>query len=127
MITFIIYFHIYNAYYQDGNFKNDIPPLTAYGIVGCSLSLIIAALVNLIKFSIISRKLSNQEYLLVVIPSMVLFYFLLSHKKKYETIYQKLKNSSFDKLLIKVLAWSIIFFGLLSFVLIAYLFKNISS
>jgi hypothetical protein len=121
----VIYFHVYNAYYKDGNFKNDIPHLTAFGIVSCSLGLMIVGIANLIKYSLTQHKLSAQEYLWLMLPSLLLFYFLFLHKGKYSDIYKSLKGSDWDKSAIKILIWAIIFMGFASFAALAFAFKNV--
>lgn len=121
----VIYFHVYNSYYKDGNYKNDIPHLTAYGVVGVSLSLLIVGIGNIIKFSLTEHKLSTQGYLWLMLPSLLLFYFVFLNKGKYNDIYKELKGSDWDKTAIKILAWVIVIIGFVSFAASAFAFKNI--
>lgn len=121
----VIYFHVYNSYYKDGNYKNDIPHLTAFGIVGVSLSLLLVGIGNIIKFVLTEHKLSTQGYLWLMLSSLLLFYFAFLNKGKYNDIYKELKSSEWDKTTIKILAWVIVIIGFVSFAASAFAFKNI--
>ena len=121
----VIYFHVYNSYYKDGDYKNDIPHLTAYGIVSVSLSLLIVGIGNIIKFALTEHKLSTQGYLWLMLPSLLLFYFVFLNKGKYNDIYKELKSSDWDRTTIKILAWAIVAIGFVSFAASAFAFKNI--
>lgn len=122
---YVIYFHVYNSYYKDGSYKNDIPHLTAFGIVGVSLSLLIVGIGNIIKFTLTEHKLSTQGYLWLMLPSLLLFYFLFLNKAKYNDIYNEFKNSGWDRATMKVLAWVVVIIGFVSFAASAFAFKNI--
>lgn len=121
----VIYFHVYNSYYQDGNYKNDIPHLTAFGIVGVSLSFLVVGIGNVIKFALTEHKLSTQEYLWLMLSSLSLFYLVFLNRGKYNVIYKELKGSDWDRSAIKILAWVIIVVGIVSFAASAFAFKNI--
>lgn len=121
----VIYFHVYNSYYQDGNYRNDIPHLTAFGIVGVSLSFLVVGIGNVIKFALTEHKLSTQEYLWLMLSSLSLFYLVFLNRGKYNVIYKELKGSDWDRSAIKILAWVIIVVGIVSFAASAFAFKNI--
>jgi hypothetical protein len=120
----LIYFHIYNSYYKDGDYDNDIPHLTAFGIVGCSLSIILLA----IMFSVYLLLLSERPtFGIVVVPFVILlvyFYFTLMHDSKYQAIYSEFKNSKWDTTILKVLSWATMPVAFVLAGLFAYIFNH---
>lgn len=120
----ILYFHVYNAYYQDGNYSNDIPHLTAYGIVGCSLSFALASILLTIA-GLASNNLPSWIFFVFIILGLLLSYFLFLHKKRYQMIYERIKNSKYDHLFFKILSWFIIICGFAQFVLYVFFFNRI--
>ena len=119
-----IYFHVYNAYYKDGNYTSDIPHLTAFGIVGCSFSLLLAVIVSLLNYSLNESRLSFELIIGVLVLGLILFIFLFLFQKKYEKIYEDIKGSELDSLPIKVLSWLIVATGFATVGLYAYLFNQ---
>lgn len=119
-----IYFHVYNAYYKDGNYANDIPHLTAFGIVGCSLSLFLAVGASLIYYSLNESRLSLEFIVVVLTIGLILLFFQFLFQKKYEKIYEEIKGSELDSLSFKILAWLIIVTGFVMVGLYAYLFNQ---
>jgi hypothetical protein len=120
----LIYFHIYNTYYKDGKYRNDIPHLTAFGIVGCCLSIILLAVLFTIHQFFFHERISIQ---LVVLPFIILlgmFYYMFLYESKYIGIYEEFKNSKWDTWSIKFLSWSILFVAFLLIGLYAYIFNR---
>lgn len=120
----IYYFHIYNSYFKDGNYKNDIPSLTAFGIVGCSLAtLFVTILTNL--FVRIFNKLPNY-FSVVSIFTLILFYlfFKLVYKFKYKKIYKEFKNSKWDRTIYKIFSWLVLPVAFVLIGLQAYIYNR---
>ena len=120
-----IYFHVYNAYYKDGNYTNDIPHLTAYGIVGCSLSLLLTVIVLLINYLINSAdRISFNITIVISLLGLIVCFFLFLFKKRYKKVYVEIKGSKFDNFIFKLLAWLIVAIGFVSVVLYSYLLNQ---
>lgn len=120
----LIYFHIYNSYYKDGNFKNDIPHLTAFGIVGCSLSIILLSILFFAYQLLFRVRPTSPIVVGLFLLLLVFFYFLFFHKSKYQSIYTEFKNSKWDTTTMKILSWLVL---LVAFVMIgayAYIFNR---
>lgn len=115
---------MYNAYYKDGNYTSDIPHLTAFGIVGCSLSLLLVVGVSLLNYTLNGSRLSFEFIVAVLVVGLMLFFFLFLFKRKYEKIYEDLKGSGLDSLPFKILSWLIVVAGFAMVGLYAYLFNQ---
>ena len=120
----IYYFHIYNSYFKDGNDKNDIPSLTAFGIVGCSIAIIfVTILTNL--YLRIFNKLPNY-FSVVSIFTLILFFlfFKLIYKSKYKKIYKEFKNTKWDKTIFKITSWLVLPLAFVFIGLHAYIYNR---
>lgn len=109
-----LFFGIFNSYYKDGNYKNDIPWLTAMSIFAAMFFLNITSILDL--FS--NREgypVSKSMGYVIGVTGVLLSYVLFVSGKRYEIIYktfsildrkQRLKN--------KIAAW---FYVLMSIVI----------
>ena len=122
----IIYFHIYNAYYKDGGFKNDIPSLTAYGIVAPSLSFIILTTTAVIYNQLTGARLPYKVCFVIVSIALLIFFFLFMYKKNYNKIYTEIKKSQWDNITMKIVTWAIVLIGFLSVGLYSYIFNRVT-
>lgn len=120
----LIYFHIYNTYYKDGNYTNDIPHLTAFGIVGCSVTIILLSLIFSIYQLIFDKRLTTVMVVVPFVISLAFLFYSLMYDSKYKVIYSEFKDSKLDTTPLKILSWSVL---LIAFVLIgtfAYIFNQ---
>jgi hypothetical protein len=120
----VIFYHIYKSYYKGGNYRNDIPHVTAFGIVSCSI--IIIFITGFLTFlRLFTEQLVNKGLVisLFVFLSVVLFYFLL-YKSKYKRIYTEIKGSRWDTVFFKILSWSVLVIAFLVATLYAYTFNR---
>jgi hypothetical protein len=120
----LIYFHIYNSYYKDGNYTNDIPHLTAFGIVGCSVSIISLSAIFTVYQLIFDKRLTT---VMVVVPFVMLLaclFYLLMYDSKYKAIYSEFKGSESDTVTIKILSWSVLVIAFVLIGLYAYIFNQ---
>lgn len=92
----IIFFHIYNSYYKDGNYSNDIPHLTAYGLAGCSWSTLFTTLILIAGQQITGKKLETEYFLSSMIILLIAIALGTLYKKRYEIIYCEIKESKWD-------------------------------
>ena len=124
MIFRVLFFHIYNAYYKNGNYKNDIPHLTAFGIVGTSLSIMIVVTVLFVLKTAAETELPKLLIILLTIVCLAFFGFLFLVKSKYSSIYQQIKGSKWDNIGFKILSWVIVILGFAFAGLFAYIFNR---
>lgn len=107
-----LFYIIYNSYYKHGKYKNDIPPLTVFGIFCVAIFSIlntVADVIYLIKdptyFRTHTAPSPTVYFFISIIVTLLLFY----RNKKYKKIYNKYKNvEKYDKIEIRIIAFSII-------------------
>lgn len=114
----LIFFYVFNAYYKDGNYKSDIPWLTASGIMGVATFVHIINLFDVILFTI-GRKIIGSSFFVpigICITVLVCGYFIIG--KRYMRIYEKYKETGKTNKRAKVLSWTYIFSSFLIFTII---------
>ncbi|WP_017733498.1 hypothetical protein [Nafulsella turpanensis] len=117
----VVYFHIYNSYYKDGNYSNDIPHLTAFGIVGCSLGFMLTTLAaSVVKF-LDGEKLATTGIYPIMIVGLTITFFMFMYKSKYRKVYYDIKGSAYDRLPFKIAAWITVLAGFISFMICAFI------
>lgn len=121
----IVYFHIYNAYYKDGNFNNDIPHLTAFGIVGSSLSFLLMTMGIIVNSYYGREKISESVYTITMVFFLVIFSLIFLYNRKYNVIYNEIKDSKWGNLFYKIISWFVIFLGYALFSLVVLRLGNI--
>ena len=112
-----LFYVIYNSYYKDGEFKDDIPSLTVGGIFLVSffsIGLSISTIIGLINPDYEKIKLGEVFTFFSLFFYGTLVYFLFYHKKRYRFIYERYKN---DEFLNSKLAKRIGFFFVVLFIL----------
>lgn len=115
-----LFYIIYNSYYKHGEYKNDTPSLTVGGIflvfffsIGYS-GLIIIKLLN-DPFFLYLPKLSKPILILFTILFGIIVFFMFYHNKWYQEIYLTYKEDVFlNSKLAKLLGFFIVFFIILS-------------
>ena len=115
-----LFYIIYNSYYKHGEYKNDTPSLTVGGIflvfffsIGYS-GLIIIKLLN-DPFFLYLPKLINTILILFTILFGIIVFFMFYHNKRYQEIYLTYKEDVFlNSKLAKLLGFFIVFFIILS-------------
>lgn len=122
-----LFFIIYNTYYRNGNFKNDIPPLTVGGIFliffFCTGMSIHATLRLLEINSLASTDVMSPRFAtVIVLGSVVTTYTLFFMNKKYTIIYEKFKDDIFlNSFFGKVLGFLIVILGIILPFVLAYI------
>ena len=92
-----IFYIIYNSYYKHGEYKNDIPPLTVFGIFFYSIYSIIMLTVTFIDFIFDSKTYfshGNQTFFKFVMCGLITF-FAFYYRKRYQAIYNRYKDNGF--------------------------------
>lgn len=105
----IVFFYIFRSYYKDGNFKNDIPWLTAINILSASLTtytfcifLIIENFYNELKFI----KANSLPFLIMYVLIFIFLYLYLLKKEKHLIFYEEYKKQkTFSGL---ILSWGFV-------------------
>ena len=120
----VIFYHVYNCYYKDGKYTNDVPHLTAFGLVGSSLTMSCLAVFALFNSIINNSRLSVGTSLAIVIAGMLLFFFLFLFNSRYDRIYNEINGSKLDNLFMKIAAWGVVVMGFVSVGLYSYIFNQ---
>jgi hypothetical protein len=89
-----LFFGVFNSYYKDGNFKNDIPWYTAMMIFGAMFFLNVSSVMMLFS-SKSGYPVSKQVGFIIGGCCVLLSYFLFAWKKRYENIYSEF--SKYDR------------------------------
>lgn len=113
-----LFYIIYNAYYKDGNFKNDNPSLTVGGIFTVFLFcvfLLIFLILDWINPLCQIPKVNKPIMFLVTCFFGTIVYFIFFYKKKNILIYEKFKdNHLLNSKAAKAWGFFIVFFTMLS-------------
>jgi hypothetical protein len=112
-----LFYIIYNSYYKNGAFKDDIPSLTVGGIFVVFFYSVFKFFLILIEWfnPIYSTMKLGKTFVYISIGLYgILVYFLLYHKRRYRFIYERYKN---DKFLNSKLAKRIGFFFVILMIL----------
>jgi hypothetical protein len=115
-----LFYIIYNSYYKHGEYKNDNPSLTVWGIFLIfffSISLDIVIITKLINDPLFLhfQKPSKPFILLGLVLFGALVYFLFFHNKRYYEIYETYKENIFlNKKSTKYWGFFIVFFIIVS-------------
>lgn len=113
----LIFFHIFKFYFKDGRFKNDVPWFTATALITVSFWLYLTSLIVLAShhFAIDPLKMENKN---LFICFAFLFFlaniYWFQSRNRYLVIYRKFRNTTQDTPKKTILAWAIVFGGLLS-------------
>jgi len=106
-----LYFGIYNSYYKDGNFNNDIPWYTSMMIFGAMLFLNVIFIINTISTKEGYPINKNEAFLLGGL-CLTFSYFMFGWRKRYLKVYQTFCNlSKSQRLVNKIVSWSYCFFS----------------
>ncbi|WP_396168845.1 hypothetical protein [Flavobacterium sp.] len=112
-----LFYIIYNSYYKNGAFKDDIPSLTVGGIFVVFFYSVFKFFLILIEWfnPIYSTMKLGKTFVYISIGLYgILVYFLFYHKRRYRFIYERYKN---DKFLNSKLAKRIGFFFVILMIL----------
>jgi hypothetical protein len=93
-----LFYIIYNSYYKNGEYKDDIPSLTVGGIfLICffCIRLTVWAIMGLVNTPYHHAKTSNSTVMVEIIAYGIIVYFLFYHNKRYRRIYEKYKENTF--------------------------------
>jgi len=90
-----LFYIVYNSYYKHGKYKNDIPPLTVFGIfcvATFSILISIAYAIYLLKDPTYFRTHRAPSKTIYFISAALITYLLFYYKKRYKSIYDKFKD-----------------------------------
>ncbi|MFD3003659.1 hypothetical protein ACFS7Z_25100 [Pontibacter toksunensis] len=119
-----LFYHVYNSYYKDGNYTNDIPHLTAFGLLGSSLTMFCLAVFALFNSMFNNSRLSVGICLAIVIAGLLFFSFQFLYDSRYNRIYNEIKGSKLDNMFMKIVAWGVVVMGFVSVGLYSYIFNQ---
>ncbi len=111
----VIFFHVFKKYYKNGNYKNDIPWLTASCVIGLSTFFYVANIIFVLYYFISEIKpVPNKLLIVFAFAFVIINYLWFTNQKKYLKIYDALINSNLDNKPLEVLSWIYIIIGFAS-------------
>jgi len=123
----IIFFHIFKRYYKNGRYKNDIPWLTASGIIGVASSFYLFSfylLGHLWVYGFVPHKINKN----IIIPLGFFVTFLIVAwfvgKKRYLSIYNKFKDQYSKDRLTETLSWIFVIAPYILFISLILILKK---
>ena len=120
----VFFFHVYNHFYQNGNYENDMPHLTAWGIVECSFSWLLATVIALIITQISDERIAKPLAIGTMVFGLIVTFFQFLHQSRYSKIYEEIKGTNYDTLSYKILTWTVTVTGFVSVGVLAYIFNQ---
>lgn len=122
----VIFFHVFQRFYKNGKFTNDIPWLTASVIMGVSSSFYLLSLTVLFYFFFFDHNVPPlNKYLILICGFVFTFinYLWLTHQKRYLKIYEEYRTSDKNNKVTAMLSWAFIILGLASVPISALLIR----
>lgn len=120
----IFFFHIYNSYYNNGNYRNDVPHWTAFRITACAMTCWIVALLSIVVNLMTGKRLTPIVLYPVCFFSLIYFFYNFLFRGKYQIIYAKIIGGKWDNKFMKYFSWIFIMSGFISIGLYAYIFNQ---
>jgi hypothetical protein len=126
-----IYFNIFNSYYKNGRYKNDIPWVTAWGILSAALTFYtfsIISLLRIIRYGTLNGFVFPKPLGFAIGTFfMIVGYFLFLKNKRYLIIYNEFKKydqTISNKRKGRIISWTFIFLSFIVFVIQPLLWRN---
>ena len=122
----IIFFHIFKRYYNNGKYKNDIPWLTATGIISVSTFFLLSSMITLIYY-FFNNKISliiNAEFSYYGLLFTLINCLWFASNKRYLKIYKDLKISKVNNRKLEILTWIYVFLGIASIPIVALMVRS---
>lgn len=125
-----IFYIIYNSYYKHGKYKNDIPPLTVFGIFCvsiCSIGILVDFAYHLMEDPLYYRnKKQNGGVGVWFLCSVLITYFTFYHNKRYKSIYEKFKDfPQYDNMRYKIIAFTFMILLILSPIIFGLIYNKL--
>jgi hypothetical protein len=121
----LIFFHVFKRYYKNGRYKNDIPWLTASGIIGSSSLLWLLTIYTTVTFLIKGETPGiNKKYFVPFgVTFIILHWFWFINRKRYLKIFSDFYKVYTDNKLTEIFSWLYILGAYLAFVLMLVTLK----
>ena len=121
----IIFYHLFKRYYKDGKYKNDIPWLTAAGILSVSTFFLLTGFFTLIYYLFVKKNVPQLDYKFTLLGFLftALNCFWFANKKHYLRIYEEYKTSKVNNTITEILSWLFVILGFASLAIVALLIK----
>lgn len=124
-----LFYIIYNSYYKHGKYKNDIPPLTVFGIFCIATFSVIIGIVY--SFYLINdptyfrtHKAPGKGIFFAV--AVIITYASFYNNKRYKLIYNRFKDvSKYDSLTYRFIAFVIMFLFIISSMIFMLVYNKI--
>ncbi len=122
----LIFYNVFKRYYKEGNYKKDIPLLTASVIVGVSLSFYILSGFLLMYYFFIGKDVPMLDRYPIIIFGFtinVANYLWFRNKNRYLSVYKHFRSSDENNRLTEVLSWLFIILGFASGPLVTFFIR----
>ena len=114
----ILYFHMYNHYYDNGKIGLGGDGYKALILIALSFTFGITSIFNITRFYVYHMPILNIFHtILISIPTSIFCYYLFRYNNKHRKIYLTYHKSNKDTLLYKMTAFAFIISGFLIFIL----------
>jgi len=123
-----LFYIVFNSYYKHGTYKNDIPPLTVFGIFCIAIFsnlLLLRDVILLLNDPMYFRTHKASSIIPYLIASAIITYFTFYYKKRYVKIYERYCHITlYSGILAKIIAFATIIFLISLPVLFALLYNK---
>jgi hypothetical protein len=112
----LVFYHVFKRYYKNGNYKNDIPWLTATGILSVSTFFFLTGIFVVFYYFFINKNIPqlNNLYTIFGIIFTVLNCLWFTYKNRYLSIYKHYQALTTNNRKTEILSWLYIILGFAS-------------
>ncbi len=121
----LVFYHIFKRYYKDNKYKNDIPWLTATGIISVPTFFLLTSVFAIIYYLFVESNVPQigSTFTIFGLAFTVINYLWFTYNKRYLSIYEHYKTSATNNRRTEILSWLYIILGFASLPLVALLIR----
>jgi len=123
-----LFYIVFNSYYKHGTYKNDIPPLTVFGIFCIAIFsnlLLLRDVILLLNDPMYFRTHKASGIIPYLIASAIITYFTFYYRKRYVKIYERYCHITlYNGILAKMIAFTLMIFLISLPILFALLYNK---
>lgn len=102
-----LFFGIYNSYYKDGNYKNDMPWYNGMAIFLFTFWCNIITILDVLNSSKNKFPVEKLTSFIIAAVCLIISYLLFVRNRRYDTIYNRYKNfNKTNRIINKVVSWT---------------------
>lgn len=121
----LVFYHVFKRYYKDNKYKNDIPWLTATGIISVPTFFLLTSVFAIIYYLFVESNVPQigSTFTIFGLAFTVINYLWFTYNKRYLSIYEHYKTSATNNRRTEILSWLYIILGFASLPLVALLIR----